>query len=83
MKPMGRLLVGLRLLRGQSIGRIAFRKVVQFRYTFDLDYMQGFSLTIARQYFEDFIPLGADQCSWTEAGTMDKQRRPSFAERPL
>ena len=52
---------------------------MQFRYTFDLDYRKGFSLTIVRQYFEDFIRLGADQCSWTEAGTTDKQQqRPSL-----
>jgi FkbM family methyltransferase len=63
-----------------NLSRDSFRKVVQFRYTFDLDYMQGFSLTIDRQYFEDFIRLGADEV-FVDGGGYDGQTTLAFASR--
>ena len=54
-----------KLLRNRDVWRrSAARGSIQllpFRYTLDLVYMRGFSLTIDRQYFEDFIRLGADE----------------------
>jgi FkbM family methyltransferase len=63
-----------------NLSKDSFRKVVQFRYTFDLDYMQGFSLTIDRQYFEDFIRLG--ECPvFVDGGGYDGQTTLAFASR--
>ncbi len=39
----------------------AFRKVVQFRYTFDVDFMRGFQLRIDEQYFENFVSIGENE----------------------
>jgi FkbM family methyltransferase len=63
-----------------NLSKDSFRKVVQFRYTFDLDYMQGFSLMIDRQYFEDFIHLGADEV-FVDGGGYDGQTTLAFASR--
>ena len=63
-----------------NLSKDSFRKVVQFRYTFDLDYMQGFSLTIDRQYFEDFIRLGAHEV-FVDGGGYDGQTTLAFASR--
>jgi FkbM family methyltransferase len=63
-----------------TLSKDSFRKVVQFRYTLDLDFMQGFSLTIDRQYFEDFIRLGADEV-FVDGGGYDGQTTLAFASR--
>jgi len=63
-----------------SLSKDSFRKVMQFRYTFDLDYMQGFSLTIDRQYFEDFLCLGPDEV-FVDGGGYDGQTTLAFASR--
>jgi len=39
-----------------EVSRQHFAKVVQFRFTMDLEHMRGFTLAIDRQYFEDFVP---------------------------
>lgn len=57
-----------------------FRKVVLFRYTFDLDFMRGFSLRIDRQYFEDFLPLEAGDV-FVDGGGFDGQTTAQFAAR--
>ena len=36
-----------------------FAKVLRFRLNMDVEIMQGFSLAIDRQYFEEFLPLSA------------------------
>ena len=57
-----------------------FKKVVQFRYTFDLDFMRGFSLRIDRQYFEDFLPLKVGEV-FVDGGGFDGQTTLQFAAR--
>jgi len=66
-----------------NLSKDSFRKVVQFRYTLDLVYMRGFSLTIDRQYFEDFIRLGADEVfdGRRRVRRTKKQQRPSPNDR--
>ena len=63
-----------------NLSKDSFRKVVQFRYTFDLEYMQGFSLRIDQQYFEDFIRLGADEV-FVDGGGYDGQTTLAFVSR--
>ena len=71
-----------KLLRNRDVWRrSAARGSIQllpFRYTLDLDYMRGFSLTIDRQYFEDFIRLGADDV-FVDGGGYDGQTTLAFA----
>ena len=63
-----------------DLSKDSFRKVVQFRYTFDLDYMRGFSLMIDRQYFESFIRMEADEV-FVDGGGYDGQTTLAFASR--
>ncbi|RDU70620.1 FkbM family methyltransferase [Helicobacter aurati] len=39
--------------------KAAYQKCVNFRYSSDIAYMQGFTYTPDKQYFEDFIPFHA------------------------
>lgn len=61
-----------------EISRKHFAKVIQFRLTMDLEYMRGFSLAINRQYFEDFLPLQADDV-FVDGGGYDGQTSLQFA----
>jgi FkbM family methyltransferase len=60
--------------------RETFRKVVQFRYTFDLEFMRGFSMRIDQQYFEDFVKFGPDEV-FVDGGGYDGQTTLGFASR--
>jgi FkbM family methyltransferase len=50
--------------------RQTLTKVVNFRCTGDLAYMEGFSLRLDAQYFEDFIPYG-DSEVFVDGGSFD------------
>lgn len=58
--------------------RNAFRKVVQFRATLDLEHMRGFSLGIDRQYFEEFLELHPGEV-FVDGGGFDGKTTRAFA----
>ncbi len=60
--------------------RQSYAKLVQFRLTMDVEHMRGFSLLIDRQYFEDFLPLGAGEV-FVDGGGFDGQTTAQFAAR--
>ncbi|STQ85569.1 FkbM family methyltransferase [Helicobacter muridarum] len=44
-------------LLADALSKNAFEKCLNFRYSSNIEYMQGFSYTPETQYFEDFIPF--------------------------
>jgi FkbM family methyltransferase len=60
----------------------SFRKIVQFRYTFDLECMSGFSPKIDQQYFEKFLQFGEKEV-FVDGGGYDEETTVAFAARAL
>jgi FkbM family methyltransferase len=58
--------------------RQTFEQVTQFRLTWDLDWMAGFSVDVDRQYFEDFVPLGVNEV-FVDGGGYDGETTKRFA----
>jgi len=56
------------------------QKVSQFRYSWNLDCMEGFQLAVDRQYFDDFVPL-VPQPVFVDGGGFDGQTTRRFAQR--
>jgi FkbM family methyltransferase len=63
-----------------DVSRKQFAKVVRFRLSMDLEHMRGFSDTLDRQYFEDFLPLGTGEV-FVDGGGFDGQTTLKFAAR--
>ncbi len=57
-----------------------FEKLVNFRYSADLVYMEGFSYAPERQYFEDFLELRAGEV-FVDGGGFDGQTSIAFIGR--
>ena len=53
--------------------KISFSKVVQFRYSFDLDFMRGFSFRTDHQYFEEFVKIGTGDVFVDGGGMMGRR----------
>jgi FkbM family methyltransferase len=60
--------------------KISFSKVVQFRYSFDLDFMRGFSLRTDHQYFEEFVKIGNGEV-FVDGGAYDGQTTLDFSSK--
>ena len=72
--------VALQERLADETSRCMFGQVVQFRLTMDVDYMRGFSMAVDRQYFEDFLPLVADEV-FVDGGGYDGTTTLEFAAR--
>ncbi len=60
--------------------KVTFRKVVLFRYTFDLDCMRGLTCRIDQQYWEPFVKFGPTEV-FVDGGGYDGQTTLDFASR--
>lgn len=63
-----------------ELSRRTLEKVTQFRLTWDLECMRGFSVDVDRQYFEEFVRFGADEV-FVDGGGYDGQTTRGFVTR--
>jgi len=64
-----------------DLSRRIFRQLVSFRFTCDLDVMEGFSDRQQDQYFEDFLELRASGEIFVDVGGFDGQTTLEFIKR--
>jgi FkbM family methyltransferase len=62
-----------------DLSRQSLRKVVSFRGSSDLTHMQGFSMAVHRQYFEDFIQFSEGEV-FVDGGAFDGQTALAFRD---
>jgi len=63
-----------------ELSRETLRKVVSFRSSGDIAHMEGFSLALERQYFEDFVRLDDGEV-FVDGGGFDGQTALAFRDR--
>ena len=63
-----------------DLSRQTLEKVTSFRSSGDVTHMQGFTLILDRQYFEDFMPLVAGEV-FVDGGSFDGQTALAFRDR--
>jgi FkbM family methyltransferase len=63
-----------------EVSKVVFERLVNFRFSYDLDYMQGFVRAQDRQYFEDFLMLKPGDV-FIDAGGFDGQTSMEFIKR--
>lgn len=68
-------------LMSDKASRDQFYNLVNFRLSFDLDYMRGFSVLPQQQYFEEFVGLREEGESFVDIGGFDGFTSEEFRKR--
>lgn len=64
-----------------SVSRNQFFNIINFRLSYDLDYMRGFSAIEDKQYFEDFLNLSEKDEVFVDIGAFDGYTTEEFITR--
>jgi FkbM family methyltransferase len=70
----------LYFLLSDDTSRITFQKIMNFRYNYDLSFLEGFSDNQKKQYFEDFIDISNDEV-FLDVGGYDGYSSQYFIEK--
>lgn len=68
-------------LLSDKISKNQFYNIVNFRLSYDINYMRGFSAIEDRQYFEDFLMLGKYGETFVDVGAFDGYTSEEFIKR--
>lgn len=58
-------------LLNDDISKEQFSKLINFRFTYDIDFLKGFQFLEDKQYFEDFLALKTDAETFVDVGGFD------------
>lgn len=64
-----------------DISKKQFEKIINFRLSYDLDFMRGFKNIEEQQYFENFLPLKQEGESFVDIGGFDGYTSEEFIKR--